>query len=105
MRIQLYERVVGERAAYRDTSETVFVINCNEATSDKRFVDQVRAIKAAGLPPAVLTNGSGLTPDRVDALVEMGGLRFLSINLSTLDRERYSKERDVDDLGLVLHNI
>jgi radical SAM superfamily enzyme YgiQ (UPF0313 family) len=70
-----YERIVGEVAAYRDTIEAVFMINYNEPTADKRFVDQVRALKAAGLPPAVLTNGTGLTPDRVDALVEMGGLR------------------------------
>jgi len=101
----LYERIVGELAAWRDTLEAVFMINYNEPTADRRFVDQVRTIKNAGLPPAVLTNGTGLTPDRVDALVEMGGLRFLSINLSTLDRERYSKERGGDHLGLVLRNL
>jgi MoaA/NifB/PqqE/SkfB family radical SAM enzyme len=101
----LYERIVGELAAYRETIEAVFMINYNEPTVDKRFVDQVRAIRAAGLPPAVLTNGSGLTPDRIDALVGMGGLRFLSINLSTLDRERYRRERGGDHLGLVLRNL
>ncbi|HYO15497.1 MAG TPA: radical SAM/SPASM domain-containing protein [Thermoanaerobaculia bacterium] len=101
----LYERIVGELAAWRDTIEGVFMINYNEPTADKRFVDQVRTIKAAGLPPAVLTNGSGLTPDRVDALVEMGGLRFLSINLSTLDRERYRRDRGGDHLELVLRNL
>jgi len=101
----LYERIVGEIAPYRDTIEAVFMINYNEPTADKRFVDQVRAIKAAGLPPAVLTNGSGLTPDRVDALLEMGGLRFLSINLSTLDRERYRRDRGGDHLPVVLRNL
>jgi MoaA/NifB/PqqE/SkfB family radical SAM enzyme len=100
-----YERIVGELAAWRETIEAVFMINYNEPTADKRFVDQVRAIKAAGLPPAVLTNGSGLTPDRIDALVEMGGLRFLSINLSTLDRERYRQDRGGDHLELVLRNL
>jgi MoaA/NifB/PqqE/SkfB family radical SAM enzyme len=101
----LYERIVGEIAPYRDTIEAVFMINYNEPTADKRFVDQVRTIKAAGLPPAVLTNGSGLTPDRVDALLEMGGLRFLSINLSTLDRERYKRDRGGDHLPVVLRNL
>jgi MoaA/NifB/PqqE/SkfB family radical SAM enzyme len=101
----LYERIVGEIAAWRDTIEAVFMINYNEPTADKRFVDQVRTIKAAGLPPAVLTNGSGLTPGRVDALLEMGGLRFLSINLSTLDRERYKRDRGGDHLPLVLRNL
>ncbi|HEV7518775.1 MAG TPA: radical SAM protein, partial [Thermoanaerobaculia bacterium] len=101
----LYERIVGELAAHRDTIEAVFMINYNEPTADRRFLDQVRAIKAAGLPPAVLTNGSGLTPERIDALVEMGGLRFLSINLSTLDRARYQRDRGEDHLAGVLRNV
>lgn len=105
MPTELYERIVGELAAWRDTIEAVFMINYNEPTADRRFVDQVRAIRAAGLPPAVLTNATGLTPDRIDALVEMGGLRFLSINLSTLDRDRYRKDRGGDHLGLVLRNL
>ena len=105
MPTELYERIVGELAAYRDTIEAVFMINYNEPTADRRFVDQVRTIRAAGLPPAVLTNGTGLTPDRIDALVEMGGLRFLSINLSTLDRERYTSDRGGDHLELVLRNL
>jgi wyosine [tRNA(Phe)-imidazoG37] synthetase (radical SAM superfamily) len=105
MPTELYERIVGEIAAYRETIEAVFMINYNEPTADRRFVDQVRTIRAAGLPPAVLTNGSGLTPDRIDALVALGGLRFLSINLSTLDRERYRRDRGGDHLDLVLRNL
>lgn len=105
MPTELYERIVGELAAWRDTIEAVFMINYNEPTADKRFVDQVRAIRAAGLPPAVLTNGTGLTPQRVDALLEIGGLRYLSINLSTLDRERYAKERGGDHLEMVLRYL
>jgi pyruvate-formate lyase-activating enzyme len=105
MPMDLYERILGELSEWRDTIEAVFMINYNEPTADKRFVDQVRAIKAAGLKPAVLTNGTGLTPGRVDDLVAMGGLRFLSINLSTLDRERYRKERGGDHLNVVLRNL
>ena len=105
MPTDLYERILGELSAYRDTIEAVFMINYNEPTADKRFVDQVRAIRAAGLAPAVLTNGTGLTPRRVDALLEMGGLRFLSINISTLDRERYQRDRGGDHLDLVLRNL
>jgi len=105
MPTELYERIVGELAAYRDTIEAVFMINYNEPTADRRFVEQVRTIRAAGLRPAVLTNGTGLTPDRVDKLVEMGGLRFLSINLSTLDTGRYQSDRGGDHLELVLRNL
>ncbi len=105
MPTELYERILGQLSDYKSTIEALFMINYNEPTADKRFVEQVRAIRAAGLPPAVLTNGTGLTPDRVDALVEMGGLRFLSINLSTIDRERYKKERGGDHMNAVLKNL
>lgn len=105
MPTELYERIVGELAAFRDTIEAVFMISYNEPTLDKRFVEQVRAIRAAGLPPAALTNGTGLSPSRIDALVEMGGLRFLSINLSTLDAEKYREDRGGDHLRLVLKNL
>lgn len=105
MPTELYERIVGELTAYRDTIEAVFMISYNEPTLDKRFVDQVRTIREAGLPPAALTNGTGLTPARADALVELGGLRFLSINLSTLDREKYSTDRGGNHLDLVLRNL
>jgi hypothetical protein len=109
MPTELYERIVGELAAYRETVDAVFMISYNEPTLDKRFVEQVRAIRAAGLPPAALTNGTGLSPDRVDALAAMseagGGLRFLSINLSTLDAEKYERDRGGDHLRLVLRNL
>jgi hypothetical protein len=105
MPMELYERIVGELSQWRSTLEAVFMINYNEPTADPRFVEQVGAIRAAGLPPAVLTNGTGLTPKRVDALLELGGLRFLSINLSTTDRERYRSTRGGDHLPLVLKNL
>ncbi len=105
MPTELYERILSELAAFSSTIEAVFMINYNEPTVDRRFVEQVRAIKSKGLPPAVLTNGAGLTPDRIDALVAMGGLKYLSVNLSTLDRELYLKERGVDQVELVLRNL
>ncbi len=105
MPTEVYEGIVDQLAAYRHTIEAVSMINYNEPTLDRRFLDQVRCLKAAGLPPAVLTNGSGLTPDRADALVEMGGIKYLSINLSTLDRDRYRGDRGADHLGVVAKNL
>src|SRR4029453_4192482 len=78
MPADLYERIVAQLGEYRQTIETVFMISYNEPTTDRHFLDHVRTLKAHGLPPAVLTNGSGLTPATVDALMAMGGLRFLS---------------------------
>ena len=101
----LYERIIAEIAELGEPIEVVAMIQYNEPTVDRRFVDQVRAIKDAGLPPAVLSNGSGLTPDKVDALVDMGGISYFSVNLSTLDPERYARERGRNHLERVLANL
>lgn len=105
MSMEFYEEIVAQLAAHRSTLEGVSMIHYNEPTADKRFVDQVRVLKRYGLPPAVLTNATGLTPARVDAILEMGGLCYLSINLSTLDRERYQRDRGGDHLPLVLRHL
>ncbi len=105
MATDFYESVVQQLAEFKSTIEGVSMIHYNEPTADKRFVDQVKMLKSYGLPPAVLTNGTGLTPKRVDAIMEAGGVIYLSINLSTLDRERYAKERDGDHLKLVMRNL
>ncbi len=105
MPTELFDDILAQLSRYKDTIDGVKLINYNEPTLDKRFVDQVRSIKEAGLPPAVLTNGTGLTPKKIDAIVEMGGLRYLSINISTLDREKYTADRGGDHLDLVLRNM
>jgi sulfatase maturation enzyme AslB (radical SAM superfamily) len=105
MTMEFYEEIVAQLAKHRDTLEGVSMIHYNEPTADKRFLDQVRLLKRYGLPPAVLTNATGLTPQRVDAILEMGGLRYLSINLSTLDRERYKRDRGGDHLPIVLRHL
>lgn len=105
MPTDLYRRIMGQLASYRETIEAVFMILYNEPTLDRRFVELVGIVREAGLPPAVLTNGTGLTPKRVDALLELGGLRYLSINLSTLDHARYARDRGHDHVDLVLRNL
>jgi hypothetical protein len=103
--MEFYEEITRQLAEFRHTIEGVSMIHYNEPTVDKRFVEQVGILRKHGLPPAVLTNGSGLTPKRVDAIQEMGGLKFLSINLSTLDRERYAADREGDHLKVVMKNL
>jgi len=105
MPTELYERIVNEIADLKEPIEVVAMIQYNEPTVDRRFIDQVRAIKGTGLPPAVLSNGSGLTAEKVDALESMGGISYISFNLSTLDRERYAKDRGRNHLDRVLANL
>jgi len=105
MPTELWQSIVEQLAGRRDTMEAVVLNNYNEPTVDPRFVDQVRELKAAGLPPAVLSNGSTFTSDKVDAILDLGGLTYLSINISTVDRERYRKDRGKDHLPKVLANL
>jgi pyruvate-formate lyase-activating enzyme len=102
---EFYEGIVGQLAAHRATIEAVSMVHYNEPTADRWFVERIEVLHRHGLPAAVLTNGTGLTPRRVDAIVELGGLAFLSVNLSSLDRERYRQERGGDHLELVLRNL
>ena len=101
----LFESIVAQLAAHRDTIEGVGLSNYNEPTADRRFVDQVALLREHRLPPAVLSNASGFTPDKVDAVVELGGLVYLGINISTVDRERYKKDRGKDHLPRVLSHL
>jgi hypothetical protein len=101
---ELFERIVGELTAF-PTIEAVFLQSYNEPTLDRRFVEHCQTLHRAGLPVAVLSNGSGLTPAKVDALIESAPLRYLCINLSTLDRERYVNDRGADHLTAVLRNL
>lgn len=105
MPMETYARIVGEIADLGEPIEAVFMISYNEPTIDPRFVEQVACLRAAGLPPAVLTNGTGLTPERIDRIAEIGGLAYLSINLSTLDAERYRAERGHAHLARVLSHL
>jgi hypothetical protein len=97
----LFARIAGDLAGLREGLEAVFLQSYNEPTVERRFVDHCRALMAAGLPVAVLTNGSGLTPAKIDALAAAGRLRYLAINLSTLDRARYARDRGHDHLRRV----
>src|SRR5205085_7117406 len=85
--------------------ESVFLQSYNEPSVDRRFVEHCRMLFDAKLPVAVLSNGSGFTPAKTDALIQSGPLRYLCINLSTLDRERYAHDRGEDHLPVVLRNL
>jgi MoaA/NifB/PqqE/SkfB family radical SAM enzyme len=102
---EMFEGIVEQLKGYRDTIEGVFLQSYNEPTLDRRFVDHVRALFDAGLPVAVLSNATGLTPAKVDQIMAAGQLSYLCINLSTLDRERYTKDRGEDHLAIVLRNL
>jgi hypothetical protein len=101
----LHRSIVDQLSAYAGTIVGVFMMSYNEPTLDPRFVDHVRLLRASGLPPAVNSNGTGLTPDRIEDINAAGGLVYLEVNLSTLDRQKYANDRAGDHLGVVLRNL
>jgi MoaA/NifB/PqqE/SkfB family radical SAM enzyme len=101
----LFERIVNELTEFRGGIEGVFLQSYNEPTIDRRFVDHCRTLFEAKLPVAVLSNGTGLTPAKVDGIMKAGKLRFLCINLSTLDAEAYERDRGEDHLRVVMRNL
>ena len=105
MSLELYEGIVRQIAEFRATLKAVFMINYNEPTIDRFFLQRVAILRDYQLPIAVNSNGSGLTAHVVDKLVELGGLAYLSINLSTIDRDEYARTRGRDHLPTVLANL
>lgn len=101
----LFGSIVHQLTAFRTTLEAVFLSSYNEPTIDPRLVEHSHHLMRENLPVALNTNATGLTPARVDQLASVGTLRLLSVNLSTLDRERYVRERGSDHLDLVLRNL
>lgn len=102
---QQFTNIVEQLTGYRSSLDGVFLQSYNEPTADRRFVDHCRVLKQAGLPVAVLSNASGLLPAKVDQVLEFGPLRYLCINLSTLDRELYQRDRGRDHLPRVMENV
>ena len=101
----LFNSIVDQLTMYRSTLEGVFLQSYNEPTIARHFVPQVHQLFDADLPVAILTNASGLTPKRVDEILSRGKLRYIGVNLSTLDPERYAAERGANHLTIVLRHV
>lgn len=102
---ELFDRIIVQLACSGEPIEAVFLNGYNEPTLDRRLADLVRTIREQGLRSALLTNATGLVPRVADELVAVGGVSYLSVNLSSLDAERYRAERRVDHLARVLENL
>lgn len=105
MSLGFYEEIVRQLARHGSTIETVSMVHYNEPTVDRWFLERVEILMRYGLGVGVLTNATGLTPKRIEALAAMGELDYLSVNLSTLDRDRYREDRRGDHLEIVLGNL
>lgn len=105
MSLDFYEEIVKQLVPYQKTMRGVFMNHYNEPTTDPYFVERIQIVHRYGFNIGLLTNGSGLTPKRIDQIIELGGIEHLCVNLSTLDHEQYQKDRQADHLAIVLHNL
>lgn len=100
-----FERIAAQLTQPHSAFSGVFLNGYNEPSIDPNFLRQVSLLNNLGIPVAVNSNGSGLRPDIVDAMQASGGLAYLSINLSTLDRQQYIADRQADHLPSVIRNL
>lgn len=101
----LYSTIVAQLAGYSESIKAVFMMSYNEPTIDSRLVEHIRLLWKSGLTPAMNSNGTGLTPEKILEIRRAGGVGYLEINLSTLDPKKYNFDRGGDHLNLVLRNL
>ncbi|MBE9561967.1 MAG: radical SAM/SPASM domain-containing protein, partial [Proteobacteria bacterium] len=84
--------------------ETIVISGFNEPTYDKQLIEKVQLIRKAGFAVSFCTNGSGLTQNLTDKLLELKVTGF-TINLSTIDAKQYAKDRGSRDLKRVIPQL
>lgn len=102
---ELFESLVDQVAEVGEKNVVVFLSNYNEPSFDPLFEERVRYLFARGLPVSLLTNGSGLTPERCALFESLGRFRYIGVNLPTLRPDRYEKLHGTRDLARVLENL
>ena len=105
MQPPLFERITEEIATKFSGIEGVFLNGYNEPTIDPNFINFIKVLKNKSIAIAVNSNGSGLTPEVVDCLVDLGGLNYLCINLSTIDEHAFQTDRQASHLKPILRNL
>lgn len=73
--------------------ETIEPFMNGDPMVDPRIIHRLAHIKKR-LPDTKIglyTNGYGLTPKRIDEIVEIGGLEYLTVSVNTLDPVRYQR--------------
>jgi pyruvate-formate lyase-activating enzyme len=102
---ELFESIVDQTIAAAGRGVVVFLSNYNEPTYDPLFEERMLFLYERGVPVSLLSNASGLTPEVCERLSAAGRLRYLGINLPTLDAERYRVMHGTLDHARVIANL
>ncbi len=101
----LFVRIVDEILETAEPEMVFFLNNYNEPTVDPLFLERLEVLFARKVRVALLTNASRLTPEKTDAIRALGTLRYLGVNLPTLEAARYREMHGTTDLPAVLRNV
>lgn len=102
---EVYTRVVGEAAAFKDKIGLFSLYMDGEPLMDNLLEERVAEAKSAGISNiGFATNGSLLTEERSRKLLE-AGLDWLCISIDSLDKETYENIRVRLKLDTVLANV
>ena len=102
---ELFVRIVDEILEAADPEMGLFLNNYNEPTVDPLFLERLEYLFSKNVRVVLLTNASRLTAEKVDRIRQMGTLRYLGVNLPTIDSERYLELHGTTDLAPIRENI
>ena len=87
------------------TIKTICLHAYNEPTLDPLFMERVNEIKRQGFSLELFTNGSNLSQDKVEHLVQSGIVKKVVCNMPTLNQERFRRLTGSNTFTQSLHNI
>ncbi len=107
MDMDLYEKLVSEIMAFPTIPKRVCFSGLGEPLMNKRLPEMIRMLRDAGFKDRidVISNGSLLTPEMSDALVD-AGISRIQISIQGLTAEKYKEISGVDvDIQQLIDNV
>lgn len=89
MSMELFQKIIEDCAANGITSVTLSVYG--EPFMDPKFFERIEFLRSKGMDYAFISNGSLLTPDKVEKLFALGGLQSVWFSVNGFAKETYEK--------------
>jgi hypothetical protein len=104
MPVPMFREIIDKLSAYETVRYVTFHF-FNEPTLDKHFSERIRILAEYGTKLELSTNGSALTRDKIDLLVQTGVVHHLVVNLPTLDEREFNEVTGARTYAQSLRNI
>jgi len=90
MSMDLFKEIINKGLTL-GTLETLSTVSFNEPTLDPLYDDRIEFIATTPLKLRLYTNGTGLTPERVNRLAELDILRYIMFEIPSLDEAEFTR--------------